>query len=59
MNERLKIKIIKSGQPQIAIAMATGISESRISKIVNWPVATEEEKKKLAEALECEIEEIF
>ena len=60
MNLKLKTKILESGNPQIALARDIGIAEPILSKIVNgWIDPKGSEKRKIAEVLNCEVEEIF
>jgi DNA-binding XRE family transcriptional regulator len=60
MNLKLKTKILKSGRPQIGLAKELRIPEPYLSKIVNeWIDPKDEVKEKIAEALGCEIGEIF
>jgi len=60
MNLKLKMKILESGKPQIALAREMKIPEPYLSKIVNgWLIPKNEIKDKIAQALNCQIEEIF
>jgi DNA-binding XRE family transcriptional regulator len=60
MNYILKIKILQSGKPQIAVAREIGISEPYLSKIVNeWIEPKAEMKNRIAQVLNCQIKEIF
>lgn len=56
----IKVKRFMMGLTQYDLCFETGISQPRISLIERGYVAPKElEKKKLAEALSCEIGEIF
>jgi len=60
MNLRLKTKILESGRPQIALAREMKIPEPYLSKVVNgWIEPKDTLKNKIAQALNCEVIDIF
>jgi len=60
MNYALKLRILQSGKPQIALAKEISISEPYLSKIVNdWIAPKDELKTKIAQALACRVLDIF
>ena len=60
MNFVLKFAVIKSGKNQIEIARQARIAESKLSKVVNGHVQpTVQEQKRIAEALNLELEDLF
>ena len=60
MNLVLKMRILKSGKKQIALAHEIGVPEPVFSKIVNgWIRPKQSVKNKIAEALNCKPEDIF
>jgi DNA-binding XRE family transcriptional regulator len=60
MNSKLKLKILESGRPQIGLAKDLGISEAWLSRIVKgWVNPDNQLKEKIAEVLECRVDEVF
>lgn len=60
MNLRLKIKILETVGTQERLSVATGIAESKISRILRGiKEPTEQDRTKIAEALSVDPEEIF
>ena len=60
MNETLKIAILRSGKTQIGLARQLGISESRLSRIVNgWDYPNPVEQHDIAEALGIPLHILF
>jgi len=57
---RLKLALFSLGQTQYQLAARTGMSETRLSRIVRGRVEpTAEEKKRLAEAVGVSVTELF
>jgi DNA-binding XRE family transcriptional regulator len=60
MNLELKMQILRSGKRQVALAHEIGIAEPKMSKIVNgWIDPKNDLKQRIAEALNCEPQQIF
>lgn len=60
MNKSLKKKIIESEKLQVEIARELNIQDSHLSKIVNaWIVPKIELKEKIAQILNCKVNDIF
>ncbi len=60
MNMALKIAIVQSKRPQVEIAKAADIHESKLSQIVNgWREPSDTERKALARVLKREAAELF
>ena len=60
MNNRIKTRRFLVGKTQDQLYLETGIIQSKISRIENGFVTPrEDEKKALAEALDCTPEELF
>lgn len=60
MNRPLKMRIIDSGEKQIAICRRLEISESLFSRIVNgWVTPCQELKEKIAKALNGRVQDLF
>lgn len=59
-NVALKVAIVQSGQTQRAIAHRAGISELRLSQLVNLRTpATPDDKRALAKVLHCRQSALF
>ena len=59
-NLSLKIKIFEKGITQRTLSKKIGIPESMLSMLINGKyIPTDQEKKKIADALECKREELF
>ena len=60
MNKNLKIAILDYQEPAWRVAKQAGISDSKLSKIVNgYILPTEEEMNRLAQVLGKDCEELF
>lgn len=59
-NEKLKARIILAGFQQKDVAGLLGITELKMSQLVTGRVRpTDDEKTRLAEILDCKVDEIF
>lgn len=60
MQRTLKIELLTRGEPQYALAAKAGMSETRLSRIVQGRIQpTPAERKKLAELLDVPEAELF
>ena len=60
VNKKLKVAVVSSGRPQFEIAVAAGMSETKLSRIVRGRASpTEEEALRIARALEQPPEHLF
>lgn len=60
MNMRLKMAIMRSGARQYLVARRARMSETRLSRIVvNRVTPTEDERRRIADALEVSEKELF
>lgn len=60
MNKKLKLAVLNSGRPQFEIAIAAGLSETKLSRIVRGRAKpTESEAVRIAGALDMSAEQLF
>jgi ribosome-binding protein aMBF1 (putative translation factor) len=60
VNTKLKLALLEHGESQYAVARRLGVSETRLSRIVQGRLApTPEERARLAEMLELDQDEVF
>lgn len=59
-NVALKTALVRLRKSQVALMHETGISESRLSRIIHGHLpATGEEKRAIARALRCKVGDLF
>ena len=60
MNLFIKMKILERGISQFELSRIIGVSDAYLSKVIRgWINPTPEISQRIAEALGCQIEEIF